>query len=706
MNPRGTWQLILMAQEGDRQAIDALFFMSFRPAYLILQSLVSDRDAALEILGNGYVHIFSTLDSLDQNSGFVNELNAYNIARAVERCPEKKISFDGKYAEKFSSFSAEDCCIYDFSTLRTLNLSASADAILSVFEALPLEQRIPAYLFYYASLSPEEIARLLGTDEKTVCGALAQMRLTVLPQIGGILQKEKAFRGIGAESAIPWALRNTASFVPSKVVLDGFYEDIVHRLVEKSVLDTSLSTAEPIAEPTKMEIKDIKPIRDYSSIRNFFSLKTLLIVFFVLLIAGTAITVHRLQEYKSKMLGWETSNRTTIRLTSTTFPSEYYIYSTEYTMPPESETTAQVTEQNREEQSGTTDKTTESTTENPYADFAYSETGGSITITGYTGKNTSVEVPKTIHGKPVTTIGENAFFNTGITSVKLPSSLRTIGKNAFHSCAGLTAITIPNGVTLIDNAAFRGCSNLKAITLADTLQKIGNQAFYQCTSLSSIRFGGALTYIGDWAFAYCTSLQGATIVGSVNHVGSNLFYECKSLSSCNFESSSKVTAMGESMFYDCISLKSFSFPSGVKVVPANTFVGCRSLTSVAMHQNITTISDNAFADCISLSAVKLPAKLLHLEKSAFSGCSTLKEIEIPSGTLDIGDSAFSGCSNLKKAVLPASVVSIGTKAFAGCDDLVMTCPANSAAEKYAIANQIEIYGKSSETTYKDERNKL
>lgn len=704
MNQRGIWQLILMAQEGDRQAVDALFFMSFRPAYLILQAIVPDRDAALQILSEGYVHIFRSLDNLEQDSNFTAALNAHNIARAAELYPANRIVFGADYQNKFSSFSVQDCRICDFNTLRSLDLSAYADEILSVFEALPPEQKIAAYLFYYASASPEEIAALFGADEKAVCGALAQMRRTALPQIGSVLQKDKAFRCIGAESAIPWALRNTAAFIPDQETLDAFYQDILQKLVDNNVLDTTMSASEPNIEPIEMEIQNIKPPRDFTLLHKIFSVKTLLILLFILLIAGIAIGVHRLQEYKSKVFGWETSNRTVIRLTTTSLPSEYYIYSTEYTMP--SETQTEKDSESQTEAVATTEKPTESTTANPYADFAYSESGGSITITGYNGSKTSVEVPKSIHGKPVTTIGENAFFNTGITSIKLPSSLRTIGKNAFHSCVGLTAITIPNGVTLIDNAAFRGCSNLKNITLADTLQKIGNQAFYQCSSLSAIHFGGELTYIGDWAFAYCTSLPTVTIVGSVNHVGSNMFYECKSLTACYFESSSKVTSMGEAMFFDCISLKSFSFPSGVKAVPANCFTGCRSLSSAAMHQNITSIGANAFADCISLSAVKLPTKLLHLEKGAFSGCTTLKEIEIPSGALDIGDSAFSGCSNLKKAVIPASVASIGSKAFAGCDELVITCPANSAAEKYAIANQIEIYGRSSETTYKDDSSKL
>lgn len=706
MNQRGIWQLILMAQEGDRQAVDALFFMSFRPAYLVLQAIVPDRDAALQILSEGYVHIFRSLEDLEQDSSFTSALNGFNIARAAELYPDRRIVFGEDYATKFSSFSAQDCRICDFDTLRSLDLSACADEILAVFEALPPEQKVSAYLFYYASCLPEEIADVLSADEKSVCGALAQMRKTALPQIGTVLQKEKAFRCIGAESAVPWALRNTVAYVPDKESLDAFYQDVLQKLVDNNVLDTTLSVSEPIDEPIEMEIKDIKPPKDFTLLHKIFSVKTLLILLFILLAAGIAIGVHRLQEYKSKVFGWETSNRTTIRLTTTSLPSEYYIYSTEYTMPTETETTTEKASETQTEAVATTERPTESTTANPYADFAYSENGGSITITGYSGSKTSVEVPKSIHGKPVTTIGENAFFNTGITSIKLPSSLRTIGKNAFHSCVGLTAITIPNGVTLIDNAAFRGCSNLKNITLADTLQKIGNQAFYQCTSLSGIHFGDKLTYIGDWAFAYCTSLPNVAIVGSVNHVGSNVFYECKSLTACTFESSSKVTALGEAMFFDCISLKTFSFPSGVKVVPANCFMGCRSLSSVAMHANMTSIGANAFADCISLSAVKLSAKLLHLEKGAFSGCTTLKEIEIPSGALDIGDNAFSGCSNLQKAVIPASVTSIGSKAFAGCDDLVITCPANSAAEKYAIANQIEIYGRSSETTYKDDSSKL
>jgi hypothetical protein len=54
----------------------------------------------------------------------------------------------------------------------------------------------------------------------------------------------------------------------------------------------------------------------------------------------------------------------------------------------------------------------------------------------------------------VTTIGNEAFFNCGLTNIVIPDSVTTIGNKAFISCYELTNITIPNGVTSIGDDAF------------------------------------------------------------------------------------------------------------------------------------------------------------------------------------------------------------------------------------------------------------
>ena len=706
MNQRGVWQLILMAREGDRQAIDELFYSSFRPAYLLAYAITADKRSSLDILAESYVETFQNLETLEKAGDFSDALNRYVIERAKALFPSQDLLKlpDGCEADAFG-FRQNPPAVHDFDTLPGLNLSARADEILGAFHALPLGQQMCVYLFYYGQTQPDVIAEILGVHENKVCGALQQARQTVLPQIADVLKKSAAFRGTDAESAVLWALRCTEQFAPLPNEADDCRQTVLDTLISDEILD--LSSQEGIEPEPEFQMQNIAPPKEHRVLRAIFSLPTLIGVLIVLIAVGSVVGMRQLHAYNIRRHNLENhTDRTTLTLTSTTFPSERYIFSTEMEAPTEPPTTAEPeTEEvpvTTEAETATEPTTPVITTAPPHSDFAVVESGSAVTITGYSGSKTSVEVPSEINGKPVTAIGENAFFNSSITAIKLPSSIRSIGKNAFHSCTSLGGISLPAAITTIESNAFRSCTGLKAVTLPTSLKKIGAQAFYQCSSLASIAFPKSLTSIGDWAFAYCTNLGTVAIPSGVSSMGSSVFYECKSLSRCTIESGTHLSALGDSTFFDCTSLKSFSIPSTIKVVPANCFVGCRSMTSVTLPSSITTIGQNAFADCVSLSGVKFSSNLRKIESGAFSGCTGLKDITIPSGATSIGESAFSGCTGLRSITIPASVTTIGTKAFYHCDELTISCPAGSAAEKYAINNHIEIEGRTTENTYNND----
>ena len=61
-----------------------------------------------------------------------------------------------------------------------------------------------------------------------------------------------------------------------------------------------------------------------------------------------------------------------------------------------------------------------------------------------------------------------------------------IGSYAFSGCSGLTSVTIPNSVKSINNAAFRGCSGLTSVTILGRETVIGIEAFSYCDHLTSI----------------------------------------------------------------------------------------------------------------------------------------------------------------------------------------------------------------------------
>ncbi len=204
-------------------------------------------------------------------------------------------------------------------------------------------------------------------------------------------------------------------------------------------------------------------------------------------------------------------------------------------------------------------RTFEVNTVSPESDFTFDSVTG--TITGYTGPGGDVEIPTTISGIVVTSIGEQAFYSCSeVTSLILPDSVITIGNGAFAICSSLTSINIPDSVTTIGEGAFQGCSGLTSITvqpgntiyksegncLIETVAKklitgcktsvipnyitdIGDVAFYGCIGLTSIVIPNSVINIGTGAFGSCSSLISITIPKSVIRIGNNAFNGCTNL---------------------------------------------------------------------------------------------------------------------------------------------------------------------------------
>ena len=154
----------------------------------------------------------------------------------------------------------------------------------------------------------------------------------------------------------------------------------------------------------------------------------------------------------------------------------------------------------------------------------------------------------------MTKIGDFAFSGcSGLTSVTIPNSVKSIGNGVFQYCSGLTSITIPNSVTKIGDFAFKYCSGLTSITIPNSVTSIGYDAFYDCSSLTSITIPNSVTSIGNYTFENCSGLTSITIPNSVWKIGGAAFYGCSSLTSITIPNS--VKNIESSAFENCINLK-------------------------------------------------------------------------------------------------------------------------------------------------------
>ncbi len=157
----------------------------------------------------------------------------------------------------------------------------------------------------------------------------------------------------------------------------------------------------------------------------------------------------------------------------------------------------------------------------------------------------------------VTDIAEGVFYDRyDITRVIIPSSVVSIGKEAFASCENLTSVEfLGPGLEIICERAFDGCNNLANIVLPNTLTTIGIAAFMDCKNITTVNIPNSVVTIGNDAYRYCSMLRTLTI-------------------------GSGVTNLEEYIFGDCDTLTSVTIPDNVLRISVRLFVECDSLSEV------------------------------------------------------------------------------------------------------------------------------
>ncbi len=346
------------------------------------------------------------------------------------------------------------------------------------------------------------------------------------------------------------------------------------------------------------------------------------------------------------------------------------------------------------------------------AGFIFSLTGGqsySLTSMGAAevGEDGTVVIPNTYRGKPVTEIGDKAFFNkvavkkvvlgenierigkqafancTNLTSIAFSQSLETIDASAFQSCKGLAgALCIPNSVTAIGEYAFASCEKITSLDLGEGLQSIPASAFIGCKALDKIFIPKNVKSIGQYAFSDNYNVREIVIENGLEEIGSFAFAHNRGLTKLIVPDS--VTSIGEGAFMHCQALSDVTFgtglssvgvnafyksgifnntPTGQPVYVANWFVGYNTLdaedkahpemiTNVLLKDTTVGIADQALYNHKSFTTVSIPDSVKVIGYKAFANCQ-INVLKLGSGVRMIGERAFYGCTKLQLAVLGA-----------------------------------------------------
>ena len=142
-------------------------------------------------------------------------------------------------------------------------------------------------------------------------------------------------------------------------------------------------------------------------------------------------------------------------------------------------------------------------------------------------------------------IGDGAFLGSKLEKVVLPSSIKKIGKEAYHCCKKLKDIVLPSSLLSIGESAFSYCCSLEEISLPPKMEELGDNAYLACSSLKEFRIPHGIKEIPDDCLAGCKALSDVFIPNTVTKIGAYAFFEAGIK---NIDLPSSIVLIGDSAF--------------------------------------------------------------------------------------------------------------------------------------------------------------
>lgn len=249
-----------------------------------------------------------------------------------------------------------------------------------------------------------------------------------------------------------------------------------------------------------------------------------------------------------------------------------------------------------------------------------------------------------------------------ITSIKIPSSVKNIGKLAFHKMNGLSEFILSedNELLCLENGVlydkekrivFRAFPHMivSTIELPKSVQTIQDAAFYNCTKLETITFSENITNIGCWILGHSGIKE---IIWNIPKFTSRLGNEGVALTS--FYGLGTFPVVKD---YDIrAQITSIKFGESVEMIPRelcpqDLYTGGNygfRIESIIIPQSVTEICDYAFAGCGELSSIISEAQIPPiLGNSVFGNYSAT--VIVPSTSLETykSDTNWSNFKNIR-----------------------------------------------------------
>ena len=266
-------------------------------------------------------------------------------------------------------------------------------------------------------------------------------------------------------------------------------------------------------------------------------------------------------------------------------------------------------------------------------------------------------------------LDDSALLDSSITVLKLPSTLKKIGDDAFSLY--VKKITGNCKEVEVTDKTFISAGDLRVLELAG-VKNIPKGLFSECRKITR------MSLTGSYAEIKTTDLRKLKKLRAINTskaIQGNLKEYCKKLKNNKITVSSEMKKFGKFLIENKKLIEYtgnsevVKIPKGVKVIDDIVFRGENKIRKIVMPNTVRTIGKEAFDSCERLIEIKFSKKLTKIGDYAFSNCTRMKKYNLPKTVKSIGKCAFRWNYSLKTVNVPKKVKTIQFATFEDCVNL-------------------------------------
>ena len=280
----------------------------------------------------------------------------------------------------------------------------------------------------------------------------------------------------------------------------------------------------------------------------------------------------------------------------------------------------------------------------------------------------TITLPSTVmyEGKTyiVTSVKAKAFSGYGgYTTVKLPGTIKSFGKEAFYGTE-VTTVDFPsveyictidfasadeNPISYVPEFTING-KRVTDLVIPAVVKNVKDFAFYGA-SITSLNTSNVVE-IGREAFSECQQLKSVEITSSVKKIGNSAFLNDNGMEKASFPGIKEMCAIeyvspqsnplywGHSLYINGEYVTDLEIPEGIMAIGSSAFAGS-NISSVKIPNSVTSISQNAFRSCRDLTELSIPASVQSIGGEAFT-LTGITQLTIEDGLtpIDCGYRAF------------------------------------------------------------------